>query len=225
MRRLAVHESSLLPEQEKGICIRLREVRIGLEMDQKKFSERLGISVLRLKSYEYARAPIRYEVARELIREFGINQRWLATGEPPTQPPFILPTVIADAIPGRTLYSIAFERALQPLFPWQQIYGGRKSGFYNIPEGSRKRKEMAVSIVETAFDCIPDTALYAFLSELKIFAKEFAKKHAEKLEEMHPALVRKLKSSKPEDIRRHVLSLLRGERGLLQTADISSTGA
>jgi len=212
MRKLAVHNSSPLPEQEKNICVRLREVRIGLEMNQKEFSERLGISILRLKSYEYARAPIRYEVARALIREFKINQRWLATGEPPTQPPFILPSVIDEAIPGRTLYSIAYERALQQLFPWQKIYGGRMSGFHNLHEGKRKRKDAVVSVVETAFNCIPDPAFPAFLSELKTFTKEFAEKHAEKLEEQHPALVRKLKSSKPEDVRRHVLSLLRGEK-------------
>jgi len=212
MREIAIHKSSPLPDHEKNICERLREVRMGLGISQKEFSERLGISEVRLKSYEYARSPIRYEVARVLIREFRINQRWLATGEPPTQPPFILPTTIADAIPGRTLYSIAYERALQPLFPWQKIYGGRTSEFHNLHEAKRKRKEAAVRIVETAFNCIPDPAFPAFLSELKTFTKEFAEKHVEKLEEVHPALVAKLKSSKPDDVRRHVLGLLRGEK-------------
>jgi transcriptional regulator with XRE-family HTH domain len=69
-----------LPEREKQICARLREMRERLGKTQEKLSAEVGITRQRLASYEEGRAPLRCDLALRICRQFIISEEWLATG-------------------------------------------------------------------------------------------------------------------------------------------------
>lgn len=101
---------SLLPDREREICFRFRQVRLEEDMKQGPFAVRLGIPLSRLKSYEMARAPIRYSLASRLCEKFDINQRWLAVGNLFSKRPcFPLDPILQKCIPSRELFSRAFD--------------------------------------------------------------------------------------------------------------------
>jgi DNA-binding XRE family transcriptional regulator len=70
-----------LPAREREICLRLRQVREFLRLSQQEFSDQIGISRPRLASYEELRAPLRYEIAVRMCRQFMVSEEWLATGK------------------------------------------------------------------------------------------------------------------------------------------------
>lgn len=107
---------SLLPDREQQICSRLRQVRLDFRFKQGLFAEVLGVSIDRLKSFEYARAPIRYGVAKRLCAELSVNQRWLATGQEPQRPSMDIPPGYELFIPNRLLFSHVYDRLLAELF-------------------------------------------------------------------------------------------------------------
>ncbi len=78
----------MLLDEEVRICGRLRQVREQSQKRQAEFARELGISRVRLASYEYAKAPVRYEIGKQICYRLNINQRWLATGRLPLQPYF-----------------------------------------------------------------------------------------------------------------------------------------
>ncbi len=102
-----------LPKREIEICHRLREVRLALHWDQPTFAAKLGISRVTLASYEYARAPIRYALARRLGDELDINQRWLATGLAPRKPYLIVHPQLESLIAYRALFTDAYDKVLK----------------------------------------------------------------------------------------------------------------
>ena len=78
-----VNIKSFLPQREIEICQRVREVRLANRWQQAQFAAELGINRARLASYEYAKAPIRYELGKKLCLRLNISERWLATGRLP----------------------------------------------------------------------------------------------------------------------------------------------
>ena len=106
---------SLLPDREQQICARFRKVRLDHRFKQEEFADILTISVFRLKSYEYARAPIKYSLAKWLCENMDVNQRWLATGELPATGAFEIPPSQAMFIPGRLNFSFVYDRVLRGL--------------------------------------------------------------------------------------------------------------
>lgn len=81
-------------------------------MKQKEFADVLGISVVRLKSYEYARAPIRFALAKTLTDKFSVNPKWLALGVGPMTPGVTIPSIFAAFIPSRALFSFIYDRLI-----------------------------------------------------------------------------------------------------------------
>jgi transcriptional regulator with XRE-family HTH domain len=69
-----------LPDKERAVCARLREVRQHLRLTQTEFAVQIGISRERLASYEDARAPVRADVGLRACRQFVVSEKWLATG-------------------------------------------------------------------------------------------------------------------------------------------------
>ena len=106
-------ETSKLPDKEIAICQRIREVRLRLKWDQPAFAKELGISRVRLGSYEYARAPVRYWLAKRLCQRFNINQRWLAKGLRPRTPYIEVSPELEAKFSARTLISYAYEQFLK----------------------------------------------------------------------------------------------------------------
>lgn len=109
MKHCAVPAASQLPEHEIAICRRVRQVREDLKWSQPNFAKELGVSRVRLASYEYARAPIRYDFGSKLCRAFNINQRWLAFGKFPKKPYMETNAHLESQLKGRELFSEAIE--------------------------------------------------------------------------------------------------------------------
>jgi len=104
---------SFLPQREIEICQRVREVRLQLKWKQSDFSKELGISRVRLASYEYAKAPIRYDFANRLCSQLNISQSWLAEGGRPLPGPYLHIHSLPDIAP-RIIFSEAYDRFLKP---------------------------------------------------------------------------------------------------------------
>jgi transcriptional regulator with XRE-family HTH domain len=105
---------SFLPQREIEICQRLREIRQRRRLEQPEFAEALGITRSRLSSYEYAKAPIKYELGKQSCYRFNVNQRWFATGAPPAAPYFDISPNLEFRIKTKDLFSTAFDSVLRP---------------------------------------------------------------------------------------------------------------
>lgn len=108
-----INIKSFLPDREIAICQRMREVRLATRMQQAAFAETIGVTRSRLASYEHCKAPIRYEVGKQLCFRHNINQRWFATGEEPNRPYFDLSPNLEFQVAPRALFSEAYEEVLK----------------------------------------------------------------------------------------------------------------
>ena len=127
---------SLLPDREIEICGRFRLARQKYRFKQAEFADALDISLERLKSYEYCRAPISYGLGDSLCSTFDINQRWLAVGTEPFRvyldPAPWMELFIPSALPFSRVYDRLLEeylgKALMQSEGWfrMQLAGGKK---------------------------------------------------------------------------------------------------
>ena len=108
---MAKHSASKsrLPDYETAICGRLKSFREQLKWSQPDFAEKLGITKVRLASYEYGRAPVKYWLARKAQYEFHLSPVWLATGQPPITGYIALDPKIEKSIPEKELLSAAYH--------------------------------------------------------------------------------------------------------------------
>lgn len=106
------HPFTSLDDREAAICRRFREVRTHLKWKMPDFAQALGITRDRLASYEYARAPIRYGLARDMCERFNVNQRWLFGGVLPRGHYVDIAKSYEDKVPFRLRFSEAYERFL-----------------------------------------------------------------------------------------------------------------
>lgn len=61
--------------------------RESIGWGQDEFSKRLGLSLNQLAGIEYARVPLRYEIAWKIRELFGLSLTWLVNGKyPPNEP-------------------------------------------------------------------------------------------------------------------------------------------
>jgi transcriptional regulator with XRE-family HTH domain len=70
-----------LPARELQICRRLRKIRELHRLTQQEFAAEVGIKRPRLASYEECRAPVRFDLALRICRQYVVSEKWLATGE------------------------------------------------------------------------------------------------------------------------------------------------
>lgn len=106
---------SLLPDREQQICARLRQVRQDHRFKQAEFADILGVPVFRLKSYEYARAPVKYGLAKRLTETMGVDPDWLATGTGEKYSRVTIAREIDFWIPPRMLFSFVYDRLLSDI--------------------------------------------------------------------------------------------------------------
>jgi DNA-binding XRE family transcriptional regulator len=133
-----------LPEQERAICARLREVRQYLRLTQTEFAAQIGLTRESLASYEDARAPLRFHVGLTVCRQFLVSEKWLAhglmtplplIGRPRGERKFtpvrfgemrsrlfkdLAATVKIEPKMGRALYSAGFDLVLSQAFERSQ---------------------------------------------------------------------------------------------------------
>lgn len=181
-----------LPQREIDICERVREVRIFLKWDQPAFAKELDVSRERLASYEYARAPVRYWLARKLCMCFGINQRWLALGKLPMRPYIDLDQSLDGGIHPRMLFSAAFDDVIgQPverqLKLVEEVYGAPADSlddaiFVNLPATgmmSGKALGYALShVIQTDLVRLPQHLKEEYFNELRKVGARFLKENS-----------------------------------------------
>lgn len=69
-----------LPEAERAVSARLREIRDFLRLSQAEFASQVGLTRASLASYEDGRAPLRLKPGLTICRQFIVREKWLATG-------------------------------------------------------------------------------------------------------------------------------------------------
>jgi transcriptional regulator with XRE-family HTH domain len=101
------------PKREFEIGQRLREFRESQMIPRTRLAVAVNIGNERLASYETGRAPLPYTIFSRMMRRFGLNAVWLATGESqPTIPPFD-DTEILKSLPRRARFSQVYDRHLK----------------------------------------------------------------------------------------------------------------
>jgi transcriptional regulator with XRE-family HTH domain len=106
-------QESQLPAREVAICARVRTVRLSVKWSQPNFAKAIGITRERLASYEYGKAPIRYELAKQICFRFNVNHRWLAEGEGAMHEYFEISPHLEHLIAPRMLFSEAYDKVIK----------------------------------------------------------------------------------------------------------------
>ena len=60
---------------------RIKELRKSLNLSQKNFGERIGLTRDNIANIEGDRAEIKDVIVKSVCREFNVSERWLRTGE------------------------------------------------------------------------------------------------------------------------------------------------
>ncbi|MGP3783658.1 helix-turn-helix domain-containing protein [Paenibacillus sp. 1A_MP2] len=60
---------------------RIKAIREALKMSQREFGERLGVSRDVISNLEYNRVPIKELMIKHICERYGVDERWLASGE------------------------------------------------------------------------------------------------------------------------------------------------
>jgi len=114
-------------DREREICARVKEFREHVDWSQKDFAAQLGISLNQLASIEYARTPLRYDIAWKLRTLFGLSLEWLSVGE-------LMPnSVVNDNLPapqstGLTAFALLSEVSDKVHGPTSEIHHAKKKG-------------------------------------------------------------------------------------------------
>jgi transcriptional regulator with XRE-family HTH domain len=188
---------SRLPETEEAICLRLREVRQNLKWKQRDFAGELGITRERLASYEYARAPVRYSLAKKLGETFDVNQRWLATGKLPKEGYLSVAEPAEAALPAEALFSFAYQNLLSE---WVEEAHKAAAEIQGVPEkdidpmvldafqplgdpkiGVRKALLQQLKFIYGLQAIIPDSLFDEYVKALRGVAGDFIEHHGEQL--------------------------------------------
>lgn len=138
--RRVTRQKSQLPSREIEICLRVKEARLRLHLDQSTVAERIGLRSHAISNIEKCRAPVRFDLGLRLCRELIVSEEWLATGKfvslekearrrrlivagsaASLHPIFFRRTLdlwsedLTRTIPPRTLFSTAFDETLKIL--------------------------------------------------------------------------------------------------------------
>ncbi|MFZ4777048.1 MAG: helix-turn-helix domain-containing protein [Terrimicrobiaceae bacterium] len=197
MPKTAVTQKPKISDKEAAICERMRSRRVDLGIPQKELAKRMGVSLDTLRSYEYARAPVRYGFANRFCDELDVNQRWLFSGSLPMRPYFSVSPIWAQFIPAEMHFSKVAEGLLAFLiaealaemierenrecsfeemegwdhFPWVPQLGTTMSG----------TRDDALQLMESSLahtiNRIPDELWAALVHEHSKFLKDFEKRH------------------------------------------------
>ena len=105
--------SAHLPEREVEICNRLREFRESLKLSMPDFARELGITRDRLASYEYGRAPLRFDIVARVCTRFYANPAFLANNWLPQRMALSTSLINRPEVPPQMLFSEAYDRFLK----------------------------------------------------------------------------------------------------------------
>lgn len=77
---------STLPDNQRALASRVRELREGRELSQARAGELLGMKLTAYQALEYGRASISFTMGVKLCQLYNVNERYLATGKLPKRP-------------------------------------------------------------------------------------------------------------------------------------------
>lgn len=111
-KKAVTQEPRIFPT-EAAICERLRAARVECGLPLAYVAQKTECSLAALKTYEYARVPVRYGFAKRFCAALNINQGWLASGEAPMKLCVKIPSEIEKHIPENLLFSEVYTRILR----------------------------------------------------------------------------------------------------------------
>ncbi len=178
---------SFLPQREIDIGLRVRDVRLSYKWSQPDFAMALGIGRERLSSYEYAKAPIRVQIAAKLFEKFKVNARWLATGDGEAYCPFTLLVhpLALSGLPPRMLFSEAYDKHFLPEIEKRAALrkDAKAKGMeilFPVPIGAPRKEEFLWEIGDTIkhdVQYVPDAALGTYAQHLYAASAQFLLTH------------------------------------------------
>lgn len=143
--------SALVTDLERQIAVRVRRIRERHFLSQPEFAEALGETLDRVASVEYARTPLRVDLADKIARRFGVNLRWLQTGEGQMKPSIGMLSVFYPQIKGSMLFSKSDTSSLEKEalsrlpYIWFSVSAAASGGVV-LPRG-KKQKELVKSVI------------------------------------------------------------------------------
>lgn len=147
---------SILTDRESGICERLRDLRLSERLKMDSVAAAVGMTKGQWVSYEYGRAPLKYELGRRVCVLFGASQRWLATGQLPKYGMLPLSNEAEAQIEDGILFSEAYDSYLKALS--DQYYPHMADRFGLSVEGLDENKSLLADFDEA----ISGTAMAKF---------------------------------------------------------------
>jgi transcriptional regulator with XRE-family HTH domain len=180
-------KESQLPAREMAVCERVRAVRLDVKWNQPNFAKALGISRERLASYEYAKAPIRYELAKNICFRFNVNQRWLAEGTNPMHEYFDLSPHLEYLIKPRALFTKAYDEVLKSDIDtrWEYLED-LESGGIGFPRVGTPPREIALfylnKLIALHLRVMPDDLKGKYYKAISDGAEAFFQYHLSEIE-------------------------------------------
>lgn len=162
-----------VPEQEKEICKRFREVRLLTKLSRVAFSKQIEIDSSTLASYEHGRVPLRFDLAFKISKQFGVSLKWLAEGKTPQFLSIPIPQTAINEIPPKSLFSTAYDEVLRPLFDVEL------PEFPGTPEGRLKAWIDLQKEIQGWIASVPDAELNSFVVRLRACADELLEDYPE----------------------------------------------
>lgn len=165
-----------ISEREKLIGRRLSEIRNFLGYTQFEVARKLKIKRERLASYESGRAPVKAYIAFSFCRQYGVNERWLATGVNPRYPSFFYVHSWLYEVDPDELFSSVYDR----------LYSGKETGSGGVadllnPEQEEHIRTMLKVVIDDSLKLIPVKNVSDYCLAILKSGSEFLKENGIKL--------------------------------------------
>ena len=172
-------------DREKQIGERLREVRAVLRLSRSVFAGQSGLDASLLRSYECARSQLNYVAAYKVIRAFGINPEWLATGNGRMWLALPIPSPKELSVGARTLFSKTYENHLAKAVAkatkaWESKPPPEPLPLHVNAADPRARlmaEAQMVNWMKRLILCLPDSKLEEFLNFLYLLGTKLARSY------------------------------------------------
>jgi DNA-binding transcriptional regulator YiaG len=186
--------SGKMDEREKRICARFKEARERSGISQKTFAHMLKVSLDRLKSLEYARTPLKSDIAIRMAQWTGCNLYWLAEGAGPQDGPLPDPDLIGQ-FPARGLFSQFWDTQLKKTFiEGEKNFGqSRKSVRETLGAGGFSALDYSIEEVERCFENLFPGSHWSLYSCICKACRNFEKMNREKIIELNADHIKRQK--------------------------------
>ena len=175
----AVPRKHPLPRREIEIGRRLREIRTLAKCPRSYLAHSFGVDKSVLTRIENGRAPLKFDLAVQILSLLNANPMWLATGQGDRRPFLYLPEPEDLGVSGKSLFSEVFDvhlaRHLAPKYASPIL---NEVVAWISPDQSSYRDSVAnllAEILSKFLDEIPDEALDDFVNKMPKLLRDFLK--------------------------------------------------